>query len=52
MSPGTPSETQELLSGSGRYLKMSKIWEYEMQYDPYPRRILVDESSNIMTSRI
>ncbi|PSN49751.1 hypothetical protein C0J52_08468 [Blattella germanica] len=25
MSPGTPSETQELLSGSGRYLKMSKI---------------------------
>ncbi|XP_069690979.1 uncharacterized protein [Periplaneta americana] len=25
LSPGTPSETQELLSGSGRYLKMSKI---------------------------
>jgi hypothetical protein len=25
MSPGTPSETQELLAGSGRYLKMSKI---------------------------
>jgi hypothetical protein len=25
MSPGTPSETQELLSGSGRCLKMSKI---------------------------
>lgn len=25
MSPGTPSETQELLLGTGRYLKMSKI---------------------------
>jgi hypothetical protein len=25
MSPGTPSETQELLSGTGRYLKMTKI---------------------------
>ncbi|XP_021925788.1 uncharacterized protein LOC110832786 isoform X1 [Zootermopsis nevadensis] len=25
MSPGTPSETHELLSGTGRYLKMSKI---------------------------
>jgi hypothetical protein len=25
MSPMTPSETHELLSGSGRYFKMSKI---------------------------
>jgi hypothetical protein len=25
MSPGTPSETQELLSGTAKYLKMSKI---------------------------